>query len=185
MSGPVSRIGTLLSIAGVAIGALVFAGLLASVLAPNEQGRRSPERSSHPAASGPNLSECEPTPLEAWTYIGPRGPWTVRMLVGGKLASFGPAQETVGIINKRTWLLRDGPRHEWITLRATYLHGPGEQLFYVAHCTNCGVPVPAWGNMYSYAQSDFGFRKLGCWRIELVDGQPEDYVVIRVVPRTT
>lgn len=106
------------------------------------------------------------------------------MAIGGRLGSVGPPEIFIGSIDKKTWLLRDGPWPDWITLRARHMHGSGEQLFYVGICGNCGVRDAAWGNGRAYAQGDFGFRQTGCWRIELVDGQPDDFVVVRVVPRT-
>jgi hypothetical protein len=149
------------------------------------RGDRAPQQTVVPSNTAAAAAVmCEPTPATRHNLSGLGGPATLQMAIGGRLASVGPSDVFAGVIDKKTWLLRDGPWPDWITLRARYLHGSAEQLFYVSICGNCGVRDAVWGSGRAYAHRDFGFRQTGCWRIELVDGQSDDYVVVRVVPRS-
>lgn len=136
------------------------------------------------AEPSPQPATCDVTPVRELHFVGPKGPITMRAQIGGRLASIGEPEVLVGRRDKHDWLLREGPWPQSITLQARSLDTPDEQFFYIALCDNCGVPDVSWGSRRAYAHGDFGFRKTGCWRIELVNGQPEDFVVLRVIPQS-
>lgn len=163
---------------------LASALLVLLVLGFMAPGRQTSESIVQEPSPTPQPSACDVTPVQELHFVGPNGPITMRAQIGGRLASIGESEVVVGRRDKHDWLLREGPWPQWITLHARSLDTPDEQFFYISLCDNCGVPDASWGSRRAYGQGDFEFRKTGCWRLQLVNGQPEDFVVLRVVPRT-
>ena len=104
-------------------------------------------------------------------------------MVGGRLATDADARLAVGSQNKTQWALRGAPAQPRVTLVAQRL-GANDIVRLAAEATT-GYDYSGltdWGPTY-YAP--LRLDTMGCWRISVEGGDPDDAIVLLVTRRTS